>query len=355
MDKANHDAVYHSRSSIHNSLKMSEKIGVVLLNLGGPDSLDAVEPFLFNLFSDPDIIDFPGSFLFRKRLAKLISTRRSPGVIKQYAEIGGKSPLKDYTLQQAALLEKKLNERMPAKVYVAMRYWKPSTDEALDAIERDGIRKVILLPLYPQFSKATTTSSVKEWESRLAKRKIDVDYTLVEHYFDHPTYIDAFVERVEQCLERFPKEIRNEVNILFSAHGTPMKLVRQGDPYSHQIAKTVAAIMDRGGFTQTHTLCYQSKVGPLKWLTPSTPDTIADLAAKGVKYMLLVPVAFASDHLETLFELGIEYRRQAKEQGVIQYEVTEGLNDSPKFIDALSQLVFEKAGIDTILAEGAAV
>lgn len=332
-----------------------EKIGVVLLNLGGPDSLDAVEPFLFNLFSDPDIIDFPGSFLFRKRLAKLISTRRSPGVIKQYEEIGGKSPLKDYTLQQAALLEEKLNERIPAKVYVAMRYWRPFTAEALDAIERDGIKKVILLPLYPQFSKATTTSSVKEWEKQLAKRGIDIEYSLIEQYFDHPIYIDAFVERVRQGLDRFPEGVRCDVNILFSAHGTPMKLVRQGDPYSHQIAKTVAAIMERGAFKQTHTLCYQSKVGPLKWLTPSTPDTIADLAAKGVKHMLLVPVAFASDHLETLFELGIEYRRQAKERGVIQYEVTEGLNDSPKFIEALSQLVLERVGVDHDRVEGAAV
>ena len=332
-----------------------EKIGVVLLNLGGPDSLDAVEPFLFNLFSDPDIIDFPGSFLFRKRLAKLISTRRSPGVIKQYEEIGGKSPLKDYTLQQAALLEERLNERVTAKVYVAMRYWQPFTEEALDAIERDGIRKVILLPLYPQFSKATTTSSVKEWEKQLANRKVEVEHSLIEHYYDHPTYIDAFVERVQQGLERFPEDIRGDVNVLFSAHGTPMKLVRQGDPYSHQITKTVSAIMQRGAFQQVHTLCYQSKVGPLKWLTPSTPDTIAELAGKGVKHMLLVPVAFASDHLETLFELGIEYRRQAKERGVLRYEVTEGLNDSAKFIQALAELVFEKVGIDNRKAEGATV
>jgi len=334
---------------------MNEKIGVVLLNLGGPDSLDAVEPFLYNLFSDPDIIDFPGSFLFRKRLAKMISTRRSPSVIKQYEEIGRKSPLKDYTLQQASLLEQRLNERIPAKVYVAMRYWQPFTDEALDAIERDDIRKIILLPLYPQFSKATTTSSVKEWEARLAKRSIDIEHSLIEHYYDQPTYIDAFVERVQQALDRFPEEIRGDVNILFSAHGTPMKLVKQGDPYSHQIAKTVTAIMQRGAFEQTHTLCYQSKVGPLKWLTPSTPDTIAELAGKGVRHMLLVPVAFASDHLETLFELGIEYRRQAKERGVIQYEVTEGLNDSPKFIQALAELVFEKAGITDSRAEGATV
>jgi protoporphyrin/coproporphyrin ferrochelatase len=332
---------------------MPEKIGVVLLNLGGPDSLDAVEPFLFNLFSDPDIIDFPGSFLFRKRLAKLISSRRAPGVKEQYREIGGKSPIKDHTLKQASLLEESLNERFPAKVVVAMRYWRPSTEEAIAAIRKEGINKVILLPLYPQFSKATTTSSVKEWEKQLATSGSTLSWDLVESYYDHPTYIEAFVERINEGLMRFPEDRRADVNILFSAHGTPMKLVREGDPYSGHIAKTIAAIMDRGGYTQPSTLCYQSKVGPLKWLTPSTPDTIAELAAKGVKDMLLVPVAFASDHLETLFELGIEYRRQAMERGVGQYEVTEGLNDSPRFIQALTELVLEKVASVPGQAKGA--
>jgi len=324
---------------------MTEKIGVVLLNLGGPDSLDAVEPFLFNLFSDPDIIDFPLSFLFRKRLAKMISTRRAPMVIEQYREIGGKSPLKDHTLRQARLLEEKLSKKIPVKVHVAMRYWNPSTDDALDAIEADGINRVILLPLYPQYSTATTASSHEEWEKRVSVRSANFDTTLIESYFEHPTYVDAFVERINEGLERFPADVRDDVKILFSAHGTPMKLVRQGDPYSRHIAKTVNAIIRRGRFTQMHTVCYQSKVGPMKWLTPSTPDTIADLASNGNKYMLLVPVAFTSDHLETLFELGIEYRRQAKEKGVLQYEVTEGLNDSPTFIKALAELVLEKVGI----------
>jgi ferrochelatase len=333
---------------------MTEKLGVVLLNLGGPDSLDAVEPFLFNLFSDPDIIDFPGSFLFRKRLAKIISTRRSPGVIKQYEKIGGKSPIKEHTLKQAALLEERLNLHVPAEVVVAMRYWKPSTEEAIEALIAEGSKRVVLLPLYPQFSVATTTSSVKEWEKQLKLKNVDLEHELIESYFEHPTYIDAFVERINQGLERFPAERRDEVNILFSAHGTPMKLVKNGDPYSHQIKKTIAAIMNRGGYSQEHTLCYQSKVGPMKWLTPSTPDTIAELASKGVKNMLLVPVAFASDHLETLFELGVEYRRQAKERGVVQYEVTEGLNDSPKFIEALAELVFDKLGVPAGRASGAA-
>ena len=313
-----------------------------MLNIGGPDSLEAVEPFLYNLFSDPDIIDFPGSFLFRKQLAKLISTRRAPGVIEQYREIGGRSPLKEYTLKQRALLEEKLLEVCPVKVYAAMRYWTPSTEETLDQIERDGIDRVILLPLYPQYSLATTESSVKEWEKQAKARGANLSTDVIESYFDHPTYIDAFVERISEGLKRFPPEVRDKLTILFSAHGTPMKLVRQGDPYSHHIAKTVQSIVERGRITNETTLCYQSKVGPLKWLTPSTPDTIARLAAEGVKHMLLVPVAFVSDHLETLFELGIEYRRQAMQKGVEQYEVTEGLNGSPFFIDALAQLVLKK-------------
>ncbi len=326
---------------------MSDKLGIVLLNLGGPDSLDAVEPFLYNLFCDPDIIDFPGSFLFRKRLAKLISSRRHPRIQEQYKLIGGKSPLKDHTLRQADLLEKKLNERLPAKVYTAMRYWHPSTEEALDAIEKSGIKKVILLPLYPQFSKATTESSVKEWNSQLKLRggKPDVETSLIESYYDYPPYIDAFVERVNEGLERFSLEDRDDVHILFSAHGTPMKLVRQGDPYSNHIKITVEKIVSQGGFTQANSLCYQSKVGPLKWLTPSTPDTISRLAAEGVKKMLVVPVAFASDHLETLYEVGIEFRHMATQAGVEQFEVTIGLNDSPLFINALAQLVFNKAEV----------
>ena len=326
---------------------MKEKIGVVLLNLGGPDSLEAVEPFLFNLFNDPDIIDFPLSFLFRKRLARLISSKRHPRIQEQYKQIGGKSPLKDFTLGQARLLEQKLNEEIPAKVYVAMRYWHPLTEETLDEIEKDGIKKVILLPLYPQYSKATTESSVKEWEKQLALRENapKPEWSLIESYYDFPPYLDAFVERINQGLEKFPPEKRNDVHILFSAHGTPMKLVRAGDPYSEHIKKTVQAVAEQGNFSQKHSLCYQSKVGPQRWLKPSTPETIAELAAQGVKNMLVVPIAFASDHLETLFEVGIEFRHLAKNAGVEQFEVTEGLNYSEKFITSLAQLVFDKLGI----------
>lgn len=314
------------------------------MNLGGPDSLEAVEPFLNNLFNDPDIINFPLSFLFRRGLAKLISSTRHIKVQKQYAQIGGKSPIKEFTLGQAKLLEEKLNEKIEARVFAAMRYWHPFTAEALDFIAKEGIKKVVLLPLYPQYSKATTLSSMKEWEKQLAKRRdlTDLETVLIESYHDFPPYIDAFVERINQGLEKFPIEKRASVHILFSAHGTPLKLVREGDPYSEHIKKTVELVVKQGGFSQPNSLCYQSKVGPQKWLTPSTPNTIKELAAKGVKDMLTVPIAFASDHLETLFEVGIEFKHLAKEAGVEQFEVTKGLNYSAKFIDALAQLVILK-------------
>lgn len=324
---------------------MQEKIGVVLLNLGGPDSLEAVEPFLYNLFVDPDIINFPGSFLFREWLAKLISSKRHPKIQEQYKQIGGKSPLKDFTLGQAKLLEEKLNEKLPARVFAAMRYWHPFTEEVLDELEKEKITRVILLPLYPQFSKATTESSVKEWKKHLAKRgeAQTIKWSLIEHYYDYAPYIEAFVERVNQGLEKFAPEKRADVHLLFSAHGTPMKLVREGDPYSEHIRKSVELVMRQGAFEQKHSLCWQSKVGPQKWLTPSTPDTIERLAKQGEKLLLAIPIAFASDHLETLFEVGIEFKHLAKEAGVEQFEVTEGLNYSDKFIDALAQLVFQKA------------
>lgn len=324
---------------------MNEKVGVVLLNLGGPDSLEAVEPFLFNLFNDPEIINFPFSFLFRKRLAKLISSKRHPRVQEQYKEIGGRSPLRELTEIQAGLLEKRLVDLgVDAKVYLAMRYWKPFTEDAIAAIERDKIERVVLLPLYPQFSKSTTGSSVKEWDRQIAEKPGLASLTtdVVEHYYEFPAYLDAVIERVNEGLDRFPEHLREEVHILFSAHGTPMKLVREGDPYSGHICETVTAVRSRGGWSNPHTLCFQSKVGPQKWLTPSTPKVIEELAEAGTRHMLAVPIAFVSDHLETLFELGREYRRMALEMGVDQFEVTEGLNDSAKFTEALAALVLQK-------------
>ncbi len=326
-------------------MSSNSKIAVVLLNLGGPDSLEAVEPFLFNLFNDPDIINFPFSFLFRKKLAKLISTKRAPKIQEQYKKIGGKSPILETTTKQAKLLEANLNNNIEAKVFIAMRYWKPFTNDALVEIEKYSPDKIVLLPLYPQYSVSTTGSSVNEW-NRLVKsyetlKKVPL--LLVEKYYLNELYIKAIVERINSALEKFSAEKRDNVTILFSAHGTPIKLVKQGDPYSHHITETVEKVVKTGGYKQPWTLCFQSKVGPQKWLTPSTPTVIEENAANGVKNVLMVPIAFTSDHLETLFELNIEYRHLAEEKGIEQYEMTVGLNDSPIFISALEELVLEKA------------
>ena len=324
-------------------MHVSNRIGVVLLNLGGPDSSEAVRPFLFNLFNDPEIINFPLSFLFRKRLAKLISDKRSPRIVEQYKQIGGKSPINELTQRQADALQKALDGNIDSRVYIAMRYWKPFTEEVMQQIKKDEINEVVLLPLYPQFSKSTTGSSVKEWMRLTEKypyvKKLKT--TVIERYYDYIPYIDSIVERINQTLEKFPKDELNNVHIMFSAHGTPMKLVREGDPYRQEIIKTVVAVMERGKFPQKHHLSYQSKVGPQKWLEPKTPDVIEKLAGEGVKYMLIVPIAFVSDHLETLFEIGVEFRHLARGKGIEQFEVMEGLNDSPKFITALKELVLD--------------
>lgn len=318
----------------------NQKTAVVLLNLGGPDSLKAVQPFLYNLFRDPDIIDFPLSFLFRNKLARMISTKRTPRIQEQYGSIGGKSPILEFTVTQAKLLQQRLALHTNTNVYVAMRYSNPFTEEVLDKIERENIQKVLLLPLYPHYSRATTGSSVNEWKRQIGKRKLNhVETVTVEEYHLHPSYINSVAERIKEGLQRFPEEKRENVHILFSAHGTPLKLVKEGDPYSSQIRETVGAVIKAGSFSQSYGLSFQSKVGPLKWLTPSTHETIVELGQNFVKNLLVVPIAFVSDHLETLYEINIEYRRLAACNGIEKFEMTQGLNDSPVFIDALEKIV----------------
>lgn len=320
---------------------MSEKVGVVLLNLGGPETTDDIEPFLTNLFNDPDIIDFPLASLFRERLARFIVRRRGPYVRLQYNEIGGGSPLRKNTVKQAELLESRLNRHFNAVVLVAMRYWEPFTAEAIAEIERQGIGRVVLLPLYPQYSTATTFSSVKEWKTQVSIKGLGrrIDWSLIESYCDNERFAQAFVERINQGLERFPAAERENVRLMFSAHGIPVKLVKAGDPYPEQIKRTADMVMKLGEFKNPHDLCYQSKVGPQKWLKPFALDEVVRLAKNGEKYILTVPIAFVSDHLETLYEIGIKFRKLAEDNGVRQFEVTEGLNDSELFISALENLV----------------
>jgi len=323
---------------------MSDRIGVVLFQLGGPDSLDAVEPFLFNLFTDPDIIDLPLAFLLRKPLARLISSKRSPKIREHYREIGGRSPLLRMTNRQARALERRLRQDVDASVYVAMRYWHPFTEDVLRRLESDRIRRVILLPLYPQYSVATTGSSLHEWERSVRRNGYDgISYELIEEYSTHPSYLDAIVQNITIALRRVPPADRDRVHLVFSAHGTPVKLVKRGDPYERQVTQTYQGVLSRGEFGLNHTLCYQSKVGPEKWLEPSLDDTIHRLAEAGTTHMIIVPIAFVSDHVETLHEINIETKAEARSLGVRHYDIMPALNTNPRFIEALADLVLKKA------------
>ncbi len=316
-----------------------KKIAVVLFQLGGPDSQEAVEPFLYNLFCDPDIINFPGSFLARKPLAKLISTTRSKKVRLHYAEIGGCSPIRRLTEQQARALEAALRPHISAHVLVAMRYWRPNTMEAIAALETSPFDELILLPLYPHYSFATTTSSLKEW-NRLYKPSNPVH--LIDHFYDHPDYIAGIVERVNSVLRQLPRP--SDVHLVFSAHGLPLVLIEKGDPYPKQIEATVQMVRDLGAWPNPHVLCYQSRVGPQKWLAPSLMGTIDELAREGVRRMLVIPISFLTEHIETLYEINIEAREHAESLGISDFYMMPALNDSPLLIRSLADLVLRAVG-----------
>ncbi len=317
------------------------KTAVVLLNLGGPDSLEVVQPFLENLFNDPDIFKLP----FQKNFARYISKKRTPKVQKEYKLIGGKSPINEWTEKQRSMLETKLhNSGKDADVLIAMRYWKPLTEETVNKTEQGNYDKIILLPLYPHFSVSTTGSSFNEWKRFYKGDESKLIY--IKSYPANLTYLKAINQRIDESLLRFPEEVRKDVQLVFSAHGTPVSYVKKGDPYSHQIKETIDGVMKLRNYSHQHHLCFQSKVGPAKWLEPATNKMIEELAAKGEKQLLIIPVSFVSDHVETSYELDIQYRHVADKVGIENYIVMKGLNDSQIFIDALYELVAESLSAD---------
>jgi protoporphyrin/coproporphyrin ferrochelatase len=320
-----------------------EKTGVVLLQLGGPDSLASVEPFLYNLFCDPDIIDLPLAFLFRRRLARMISSKRAPHVQEFYGKIGRRSPILKLTMRQARALECELGTRLNARVFVAMRYWHPFTEEVVEQIQGEKISRIVLLPLYPHYSKTTTGSSVNEWNRVAARMGLQVPETIiVQEYCEHPLYIQALIRNIRIALARVPASDRSKVHLVFSAHGTPMKLVRSGDPYQPQIERTYNAVIREGNFGLPHHLCYQSKVGPQKWLEPSLVQTVAALGKDRVSHVIVVPIAFVSDHSETLWEINMLVKQEAQQMGIRYYDMSPALNTNPLFVRALADLVLQK-------------
>ena len=324
----------------------TRRVGVVLFQLGGPDTPQAIEPFLFNLFCDPDIIDFPFARIGRRPLAKLISTTRAKKVQHHYSAIGGASPIRRFTEQQADALQNRLRTGgADAHCFVAMRYWHPFTAEAVEQLRAANCDEVVLLPLYPQYSSTTTGSSLNEWR-RLFRD--DVPVQTIETFYRHPRYLDSVVEKLDEALSRFPESACPE--IVFSAHSVPVSVIEKGDPYQRQIEETVEMVMQRGGWRNRHRLCYQSKVGASKWLQPSLHRTIRDLGEERIREVCVVPISFVSDHVETLGEIDHEARAEATGLGIQQFEMTSGLNDSPTFIAALADLVINTIGADQMSA-----
>lgn len=316
------------------------KVGVVLFQLGGPDSREAVEPFLYNLFCDPDIIDFPLAFLARKPLARFISRRRAPAVAEKYAEIGGASPIRLLTECQAQALEQALRPHVEPYITIAMRYWHPFTEEAANQVRAWPLDELVLLPLYPQYSRATTGSSLNEWRRRYSDSRVPV--RVIEQFYDHPAYLDAIVEKINVALTHLDRP--GEVHLVFSAHGVPISYITAGDPYQQQIEATVRLVRERGKWANPWTLCYQSKVGPQKWLEPSLDATIERLAAERCPSVLVIPIAFVTEHIETLHEINIEARAEAEHLGIRDFGMMPALNDSPRFIAALADLVLGAVG-----------
>jgi protoporphyrin/coproporphyrin ferrochelatase len=316
------------------------RLGVVLFQLGGPDTLEAIEPFLFNLFCDPDIIDFPFARIGRKPLAKLISSTRAKRVQHHYSAIGGGSPIRRFTEQQAQALEIRLREQgLEARCFVAMRYWHPFTAEAITQLRTAACSEIVLLPLYPHYSSTTTGSSLNEW-NRLFRD--DVPVHCVKHFYRNGLYLQALVDKVDEALSRFAKP--EAVELVFSAHSVPVSVIQKGDPYQRQIEETVDLLMNQGGWSNSHRLCYQSKVGASKWLQPSLHTTLRDLAQQGAKDVCIVPISFVSDHVETLGEINRDAREEAERLGIERFEMSSGLNTSPGFIEALAELVSKTVG-----------
>jgi ferrochelatase len=312
------------------------KLGIVLFNLGGPDGLDAVEPFLRNLFSDPAIISLPG--IIRKPLARFIARRRTPLARTIYRHMGGRSPILEETNRQARALEAALrNSELEVKAVVAMRYWYPFSDAAAEALQQFKPDRVVLLPLYPQFSTTTSASSFADWTQVARQAGLTAPTVRVCCYPANTGFIAALAEKIRVALEN-PKPGLS-YRLLLSAHGLPKRVVAKGDPYQWQVEQTARALVDRLGITNLDwSVCYQSRVGPLEWLAPATDAEIRRAGQDG-KGVVVAPIAFVSEHSETLVELDIDYGKLAQASCVPDYRRVGTVSADAVFVDGLARLV----------------
>lgn len=317
------------------------KTGIVMLNLGGPATLEDVEPFLLELFADREIIKLP----FQRWLGPWIARRRTPKVRGLYAGIGGGSPILRYTEAQGRGMVDRLDQISPGtaphKFYIAFRYTRPRSEDALRMMHADGIERAVAFTQYPQFSCSTTGSSLNElWRAAARTGLTDAfQWSIIDRWPVHPGFIRAMTETVREGLAQFDPSERGKVLILFSAHSLPLEVIDRGDSYPQEVGASVQGVVEQLGSTNPYLLAYQSDVGPVRWLGPSTEQVIRRLGAHGHKHVLVVPIAFTSDHIETLSELDREYGEVAHQAGVSYYKRAPALNDRPSFLTALAAIV----------------
>jgi protoporphyrin/coproporphyrin ferrochelatase len=317
------------------------KTGIVMLNLGGPATLDDVEPFLLELFADREIIQLP----LQRWLGPFIARRRTPKVRGLYAAIGGGSPILRYTEAQGQGMVTRLDrispETAPHKFYVAFRYTRPGSDEALRAMHADGVERAVAFTQYPQFSCSTTGSSLNElWRAASRTGLRDAfEWSIIDRWPVHRGFIDAMTETVRDGLREFDPSDRDRAVILFSAHSLPLDVIDRGDSYPQEVGASVQKVVEQLGVPNPYLLAYQSDVGPVRWLGPSTEQVLRRLGARGHRHVLVVPIAFTSDHIETLSELDREYGEVARHSGIIHYKRAPALNDRPLFLDGLAEIV----------------
>jgi len=312
------------------------KRAVILFNLGGPDKLESVEPFLFNLFNDPAIISIPS--IFRYPLAKFISKRRTPIAKNIYKEIGNKSPILELTQDQAKSLENSLSEKGEYKCFVVMRCWNPRASDVITKVKEYNPAEIILLPLYPQYSASTSGSSINEWNELCKKENYKVKTKTICCYPTDSNFIESHTSLIEKTLKTLEN---NDFKLIFSAHGLPESKIKKGDPYQWQVEETVKGIMSKlSSENIDYVISYQSRVGPMKWIEPSTDAEIIK-HSKEKKGIVIVPVAFVSEHSETLVELDIEYKKLAEKNGCPFYKRVPALGTEENFINGLAELVLQ--------------
>jgi protoporphyrin/coproporphyrin ferrochelatase len=324
---------------------MTLKKGVLLLNLGGPDSLQAVKPFLYNIFADPGLFPIPFFTWPQKLLAWMISQAREKMAVDAYRQMGGKSPILELTKAQAEALEAQLkSEGLDISVYIGMRYWHPFIEKAVDQMLADGVEEIIVLPLYPQFSLTTTGSSIEELKRVLEVKKRDMPLSIIEQYHTHPDYQSAVASVIQEAFSENPWQCPSEeIMLLFSAHSLPKAFVEKtGDIYPQQISETIEQLMAKFFPQQPWKLCFQSKIGNIPWLDPYTDTVLREFAQQGTDNILIIPISFVSDHIETLYEIDLLYRPLAQRLGISHCYRTKSLNTHPLFIKVLSRLVQEQ-------------